>query len=270
MPKNVELTRRRVLAGLGTVGVASAGAGLGTSAYFSDTESFENNTLTAGELNLVVDWYTDVDQGMAGSSVNSGSLDGNPSDYTYEVTDVKPGDTGTLVFCPKIIDNPAWLWIGSHEGITDHENGLTEPEGEVDDSGGDPGTGHGELSEHVQVDVYYASGVSQGDDQISCDHIRQMTNPDDYTLANLAADMQDGFLIDGDVGEGSVEGTQAYPASPDVETQNGPCICIEWEVPTSVGNVIQTDSFAFDFSLVAMQQRNNPGGSGNNPYNQTS
>ncbi|WP_336000349.1 vWA domain-containing protein [Halorientalis halophila] len=53
---NIQLSRRRVLAGLGTAGLASAGAGLGTSALFSDTESFENNTLTAGTLDLKVDW----------------------------------------------------------------------------------------------------------------------------------------------------------------------------------------------------------------------
>jgi predicted ribosomally synthesized peptide with SipW-like signal peptide len=51
-----ELSRRRALAALGTVGIASAGAGVGTSAYFSDTETFENNSLTAGELDLKVDW----------------------------------------------------------------------------------------------------------------------------------------------------------------------------------------------------------------------
>ncbi|WP_240729980.1 SipW-dependent-type signal peptide-containing protein [Halalkalirubrum salinum] len=50
------LSRRKLLGGLGAIGVASAGAGLGTSAYFSDEESFENNTLTAGELDLKVDW----------------------------------------------------------------------------------------------------------------------------------------------------------------------------------------------------------------------
>jgi predicted ribosomally synthesized peptide with SipW-like signal peptide len=50
------LTRRQLLAGFGTVGVASAGAGLGTSAYFSDAETFENNALTAGEFDLKLDW----------------------------------------------------------------------------------------------------------------------------------------------------------------------------------------------------------------------
>jgi predicted ribosomally synthesized peptide with SipW-like signal peptide len=50
------LSRRKVLAGLGAVGLASAGAGLGTTAFFSDEEEFVGNTLTAGTLDLLVDW----------------------------------------------------------------------------------------------------------------------------------------------------------------------------------------------------------------------
>ena len=34
----IGLSRRKMLVGLGAVGVASAGAGLGTTAYFNDTE----------------------------------------------------------------------------------------------------------------------------------------------------------------------------------------------------------------------------------------
>lgn len=67
------LSRRTVLAGLGTVGVASAGAGLGTTAFFSDREDFADNLLEAGELDLKVDWQNrywgaDVDEvyGQAG------------------------------------------------------------------------------------------------------------------------------------------------------------------------------------------------------------
>nr|WP_264474908.1 choice-of-anchor W domain-containing protein [Salinirubrum litoreum] len=52
----IELTRRKALAALGTVGVASAGAGLGTTAFFSDREDFEGNSLTAGSLDLKVDF----------------------------------------------------------------------------------------------------------------------------------------------------------------------------------------------------------------------
>ena len=66
-----ELSRRKVLAGLGAVGVASAGAGLGTTAFFSDSETFENNTLTAGELDLLVDWQQTYDFGEGPTFVSA-------------------------------------------------------------------------------------------------------------------------------------------------------------------------------------------------------
>jgi predicted ribosomally synthesized peptide with SipW-like signal peptide len=62
-PQLYDLSRRKVLAGLGAVGLASAGAGLGTSAFFSDEESFTDNTLTAGTLDLLVDWQQTYDFG---------------------------------------------------------------------------------------------------------------------------------------------------------------------------------------------------------------
>ena len=52
----INITRRKILASIGTVGAAGAAAGYGTSALFSDEEEIENNTLAAGELDLVVDW----------------------------------------------------------------------------------------------------------------------------------------------------------------------------------------------------------------------
>ena len=71
------LTRRRLLAGLGTVGVASAGAGLGTSAYFSDSEEFTGNSLAAGSLDMKVsyeehysDWSADETDGIDESDIS--------------------------------------------------------------------------------------------------------------------------------------------------------------------------------------------------------
>ena len=67
----IGLSRRTVLAGLGAVGVASAGAGLGTTAYFNDTESFDGNTLTAGQLDLLVDWQQTYDFGEGNTFVSA-------------------------------------------------------------------------------------------------------------------------------------------------------------------------------------------------------
>ena len=51
------ISRRKVLGGLGTIGVASAGAGLGTTAFFSDTESV-SGWLQAGRVDLLLDYRT--------------------------------------------------------------------------------------------------------------------------------------------------------------------------------------------------------------------
>ncbi|WP_439026234.1 hypothetical protein [Haloarchaeobius sp. DT45] len=52
---NVKLSRRQVLAGLGTIGVASAGAGLGTTAFFTDTEELEG-WYESGRVDLILDY----------------------------------------------------------------------------------------------------------------------------------------------------------------------------------------------------------------------
>jgi predicted ribosomally synthesized peptide with SipW-like signal peptide len=103
--KPIQLSRRKALAALGTIGVASAGAGLGTTAYFSDREDFENNVLTAGALDLTVDWeehYSDwspdEEQGLQ-----------NP----VEMSD--PGNTSYVPF-PTPIEPVVWI----------HENDIDQ------------------------------------------------------------------------------------------------------------------------------------------------
>ncbi|MFC4405375.1 hypothetical protein [Haloarchaeobius iranensis] len=269
MKKNgIELSRRTILVGAATVGVAGAGAGIGTSALFSDNEGFVGNELLAGQLDLVVDYFTDHDQGSFDAGAGQGEVNGDgEAEYTYAAEDVKPGDSGTLVFCPKLVDNDGWLWVGS-DGVVDYENGRTEPEADVDPSGGgsagDPndGAGAGELSDVVEVDLAYCADVSIDGDAVQIGTVvREFDNPDGYSLADLAKDMESGVLLDGD-GTGST--ADPYPGSPDGDTQTGPCLCVEWTVPTDVGNEIQTDAVAFDFTFAAVQARHN--GEPANPF----
>jgi len=61
------ISRRNVLAGLGTIGVGGALAGAGTSAFFSDKETFKGNKLVAGALDLKVDWEEHYYNGTGGA-----------------------------------------------------------------------------------------------------------------------------------------------------------------------------------------------------------
>jgi predicted ribosomally synthesized peptide with SipW-like signal peptide len=265
---NFKLTRRKALAGLTTIGIAGVGAGMGTSALFSDEEEFEDNVIEAGTLDLVVDYYTATDQGGFGTSSQSGEVNGDGSTtYAYNVQDLKPGDSGTLAFCPKVVDNPGWLWVGSVDGVTDYENGQTEPEEGVDatgdgnlDNSTNDGAGAGELSDEIEVTVSYARSVSYDPDkkEITCNDTRKLNNPDDYTLADLAKDLESGFQLDGNEPNDGDSTIDAYPSSSGADDQQGPCLCIEWEVPIDVGNEIQSDALELGFTFAAEQERNNP------------
>ncbi|WP_138007022.1 SipW-dependent-type signal peptide-containing protein [Halalkalirubrum salinum] len=69
--QKIGISRRKMLLGLGAVGVASAGAGLGTTAFFSDEESFTDNTITTGQLDLLVDWQQTYDYGQGREFVSA-------------------------------------------------------------------------------------------------------------------------------------------------------------------------------------------------------
>ncbi|MFD1644272.1 SipW-dependent-type signal peptide-containing protein [Haloarchaeobius litoreus] len=286
------LTRRRILGGIGAVGVASVGAGLGTSAYFSDTESFEGNSLTAGELDLKVGWQQvyygpnglEPDAGPVrprnddlGEFVNANpdhdgdgeqSIDtedgvydwnmGGPTGADTDVTDVidcdnveedyaemfgdqetlvalddvKPGDGGQITFNLCLCDNPGYIWL-TLANFVEGENGITEPEGEVDSTPDD-----GELAEHVNVYVALDENCNSRFNDAD-------TTVWSGTLAEAREEVEtgsNGLLLSEDCFEG------------------GECHCVNvgWEVPEDVGNVIQTDSVGFDIGFYTEQCRHNP------------
>ncbi|WP_066416308.1 vWA domain-containing protein [Halorubrum aethiopicum] len=217
-----KISRRKALAGLGGIGVASAGAGLGTSAYFSDEESFEGNSLTAGELDLKLDykatyaggpgrldeidgWYSDDGPGepfdveeiedgtyLIGEVPNQtddmwenevqntnlcapdlGLVNGDEIPV-FTLEDVKPGDSGEVTVSLHVCDNPAWMYMNGALTAND-ENGQTEPEADVDESGGDPGDGDGELADAIQTTLWYDENCNNvldgGDDDTQSEEV---------------------------------------------------------------------------------------------------
>ncbi|WP_144900854.1 SipW-dependent-type signal peptide-containing protein [Halobellus captivus] len=258
MTEKFEISRRKALAGLGTIGVASAGAGLGTSALFSDTESFENNIVTAGTLDLLVDYYSYWDQGSAGTGTVSGTADGEA--VTAELGDVKPGDSGLIAFCPRIETNPAYLWMCG--ALTDSsENGYTEPEPE-------DGNGEGELEENIHVDVKYCE-VGEIGDNFGPEDVSKVAKAWSGTLAELLSMGQSGITLDGEATVPNGGFPEPGEQSPFLGSNDGEnyCLCLDWKVPRKVANEIQGDSLKFDLKFYAEQSRNNDGS--DNPCSET-
>jgi predicted ribosomally synthesized peptide with SipW-like signal peptide len=247
----IGLSRRKMLVGLGAVGVASAGAGLGTTAYFNDTESFENNTLTAGSLDLFVNYDASYDSD--GTVVNqaetaAGEQDGTPAGMFYDLEDVKPGDSGEVKFCFEIVDNPSYMWACGD--LSQAENGINEPESAVDDT-----PDLGELGDSIVASLAYCDedGEPLADGEIVSG-----------SLVDVIAAISSGAALDGDGMAGLVPGEQAEYADvvePDEGEAfiTGPCVCLSWEIPTTVGNEIQSDSLTMNFEFHAVQSRHNDG-----------
>ena len=143
---NIELTRRKVLTGLGTIGVAGAAAGAGTMAYFSDTEESTGNTVSAGTLDLT-----------PGASSDGGS-------FNISVSGLVPDDGGQEVGYLDLKNNGSIDGELDYEitGWTDYENGLVGGEDDADGSGGDPGAGNGELSGALEIQAFVDRSPGSG------------------------------------------------------------------------------------------------------------
>lgn len=146
MTQQFGLTRRKVLGALASIGAASAVAGAGTLAAFSDTEDSTGNTVSAGTLTLDP----------------AGSSDGGS--FSISVGGLVPDDSGTEVGFLDLRNT------GSIDGqldyeltsITDYENGQNDAEAAADGSGGDPGQGNGELSDHLEIRAFVDRSPGNG------------------------------------------------------------------------------------------------------------
>jgi predicted ribosomally synthesized peptide with SipW-like signal peptide len=139
-----DISRRKALAALGTIGVASAGAGLGTSAYFSDQETFENNQLVAGTLDMGVgytahysDWSNDENGGDTETTDDDVEVNmyNGPANTTGSASELTSGYTGLPTNDAWLIevDDPEQFLVNTQTGVYPNA-GDTDGDG-VDDQG---------------------------------------------------------------------------------------------------------------------------------------
>jgi hypothetical protein len=151
------LTRRNVLAALGTVGVLGVGAGLGSGASFSDVEELAGGT-DGGLVDLRIDYRTEFEGAVREVPSNregldcasTGLVDGDAAPL-FDLASIDPGDAGSAEFCLHVCDNRSYLWLQGcvHETT---ENGQTLPEAQVD---GTSGENEGELQDYLDVELWY-------------------------------------------------------------------------------------------------------------------
>lgn len=279
---NLELSRRKLLAGVGTAGVAAAGAGLGTTAYLNDTESLDDNVMTAGELDLILDYVAQYNQsgviqpdgtedtvgddGAGTFQFTTGSRNGDAGSVV-QLNDVKPGDCGYLVLCPRIVDNPGYLSLRAD--VYNEDGGANpEPEREVEDNG----ENDADLQEYMNVDVSYVDASfspGEGPAEDACEAISTseayVGEPGSIASGNAAGvgtqlwNEGAGVQLDADP---STDDIDAFPGSGGDGSEGPsesapPCIAFEFAVNEDVGNVIQGDSFDFDIEFAAEQARHN-------------
>ncbi|MEF8799468.1 MAG: vWA domain-containing protein [Halolamina sp.] len=96
-PDNSSISRRRLLGGAATIGGAAALGGTGTMAFFSDEETFANNQLVAGELDMKVDWEEHYSDWSADEDDPGDSADPE-LDIQMDVTDA----SGYTAFPPGV------------------------------------------------------------------------------------------------------------------------------------------------------------------------
>jgi predicted ribosomally synthesized peptide with SipW-like signal peptide len=288
-----DISRRKALAGLSTIGIASAGAGLGTTAYLNDTESFEGNSLTAGTLNLKVSAelvFTNTDASSV--SVDITETDGD-SGFFLSISDVKPGDRYIFQTDYEVTGNPSYLKVDTAEQ-NDNENGYeaAEPssgpnEEDMNDSGGG-----GELDELLQTGIYSAgtdvgggslqtipsdgdlSGSgSFGTNSIASSGISEMgatTTANASSVgdpATLNTVLNENLNPDGTYGD-ETSTPSGSPVLNGMVVQDGtgdPAVLatgtyrFAWDLnlPATVENVVQGDSVTFSIGGTVEQARNN-------------
>lgn len=117
--------KKKILFSLMTIALVGALVGGGIFAYFSDIETSEDNTFTAGTLDVVLsDWTASVDNAGPGSHATA------TGGVSFSISDVAPGDTSTTSINLTNGGSIDALSVYMEVDVTDDEpDADTEPEG---------------------------------------------------------------------------------------------------------------------------------------------
>lgn len=263
----LKIINARILFSFTVLLVAAAVIIGATLAFFSDTETSPNNTLTAGAIDLKIDntsYYNGV--------LNSGTtweVNDLTNQLFFNFNDVKPSDLGedTISFHA---DNDYWLC--AQTTLTENnDNTCTEPEKIDDSTCQEPNTDpfDGELAQNINF-IFWAD---DGDNVLEKGEKVFKTGTAQSVLDNSLIPLADSVV-------NNLGGADGQPATGGVTQYIGKAWCFgtlsETPVPVGLGvsptvnggvtcngtflnNATQTDKVLADIKFDAVQSRNNPG-----------
>jgi hypothetical protein len=288
-PHSPPISRRRLLAGIGAVGLVTVGTGLGQGAlstahpYTRYTYALPDGASATGgapQPRLTLAWY----QTYNGEAIDSPAAEPSESafadtavyvdDVTGPVVDLPnllPGDSGSLGVGLLVEGAPANVWFalrpvgddGPLSAFT--ENGVVEPEATAGDTTAD----RGELQNYLAFDCWYDTGVLGTNAGLSgaCNGRRDVgeqaiasgllfATDDDGTFTHPdVARLANGVRLDD---ETLVGGTGCL--TPDEPR----CLGFDWRFAGDEENDAQTDGVSFELAVAVTECV--PGTTAVNPF----
>lgn len=230
------VTRRQLLASSAVVATSA----VGLKAFVGQSVALTDST-TAGRLRYR--WRETYNGSVRTDTEFFG---GDTPGPRLSVGNVLPGDRGTLTLAVEHAepDDPLALTLSARE-YENHENGVTEPESAAGDT---DGTGDsGELGRSIRAALWYDEGVlgveGFGGQNASKEPSERLVAPAATgSLDDVAAALDGGVAL-----------------APNRLANDDDCLGAEeaivvtlgWELPESVGNVIQGDSVSFCLAVTA-------------------
>lgn len=236
--RKLDITRRDVLAGVGTTGLAAvAGLGVGTRNTLAYTTTAQMDT--GDGFVLDADWRETYNGDVLEDTRASQSETGGA---VISLGDVMPGDTGTFSFRLSVEPTTEGDDVSVEPQLTlnlteTSENGINEPERKA----GDDSENTGELQDYLDVKLWYDEGLA---------------NYDIFGGDNATQDVDEPLITDDDGAEGTL--AEVASAIDGVPLDRKGCLGTDETLTVTFGwefaedgteNVAQGDGVSFDFEL---------------------
>lgn len=260
MNKRIVLSSMSIFASLALV----VGA---TFAFFTDSETSQDNAFAAGELDLQVDYdcyYNKLADGQPNCPWEPSSwelTDLGPEHQFFNFDDIKPGDFGEGTLSLHVFDNDAWGRLVINDTVDTGELRENLLFSIWLDDGSVAGfqcfataSGHGPCPEDTEEgDNLKQAGELELVAPGTVDGTGETHNIWEGLAAAYAADGC--TVVDGNTAGGSCHGlAQDGRMLGSVTYYFG----IAWNLPDTVGNEVQGDSLSADMTIEVEQHRNNP------------